>query len=264
MKSLKSIEVDPNNWKYSIYNDKLIIGKSTKEQENFDILVFCVRDVKTVEIPDFIKIIGPFAFDCSDIKYLSIPKGVTKISTSSFSSCENLQKIEIPEDSKLETIEGKAFSWASIESLTFPSNLIDLKEKWCYSSNITNIKVDQKNQFFSTYDDGKLIIGKSSKLNEEYDHLVFCMRNIKSVKIPSFIRVIKSFAFYECENLKKVEIPANSELQIIEKYALSCVSIDKFTISPHLIIIGEYAFSSCNKLRKIEIQKDPQLQIISK
>ena len=71
--------------------------------------------------------------------------------------------------------------------------------------------------------------------------------------IPNYIKFIEPFAFCDCPKLRTVEISPESELQTIGKKAFADTSIEKFTISPHLIIIGEYAFSSCNKLRKIEL-----------
>lgn len=85
-----------------------------------------MRDIKIAKIPDFIEIIGPFAFhDCFDLqeikfgsdskirkfeKYcfektaietISVPASVTDFCEGSFYSCNNLKSIEIPSNSNL-------------------------------------------------------------------------------------------------------------------------------------------------------------------
>lgn len=53
---LRKIEINSNNQRYFLYNDnKMIIGKSSIENEYFDVIVFVACDVKKVIIPNFIK-----------------------------------------------------------------------------------------------------------------------------------------------------------------------------------------------------------------
>ena len=95
-----------NNPRYSKYEDKFIIGKSTIEKENFDVLIFCNRDVKNAKIPNFIEIIGSYAFD----------------------QCYKLQKVEISEDSKLRKIGKYSFSFSSIESIKISHHITHIDE----------------------------------------------------------------------------------------------------------------------------------------
>lgn len=261
---LTMVSVSKKNPRYSTYNNQMIIGKSSIESNDYDVLVFCCRNLQTVEIPNFIKIIGPHAFSNSSIKYLKIPPQITRICEDCFCECEQLESIEIPPNSQLRTIESEAFAWSSIESLTFPSSVIELKEKWCYSSNITSIDVDPNNPKYSTFNDAKFIIGKSLIESNDYDVFVFAVRDIKSVIIPNFIKVIDSFAFHECSSLKDFEFQDNSQLQIIDKYALSCSTINKISIPKHVNCIMEYAFSSCSEMKKVDFHKNSELKLIDK
>ena len=57
-----------------------------------------------------------------------------------FWCCDNLRTIEIPIDSELQIIEAFAFMDTSIESITIPSNLIELEEGCLNNTqNLTNI-----------------------------------------------------------------------------------------------------------------------------
>lgn len=56
-----------------------------------------------------------------------------------------LTKIEIPKNSELQTIENNAFSFSSLQSLTIPSKLIDLKEGLCDGiSYLNKIEISSK------------------------------------------------------------------------------------------------------------------------
>ena len=52
---LNKITISEENLRYSLYQNKLVIGKSLVDQQNFDVLVFCARDVEKVTIPDFME-----------------------------------------------------------------------------------------------------------------------------------------------------------------------------------------------------------------
>ena len=55
MEYLNEVIVDPRNIRYQKYDDKFIIGKSSLENEEFDVLVFCSINVEEVTIPSFIR-----------------------------------------------------------------------------------------------------------------------------------------------------------------------------------------------------------------
>ena len=58
-----------------------------------------------------------------------------------------------------------------------------------------------KNKYLS-YFDSKIIICKSNEDNDNYATIVFARRDIEEVRIPSFIKCIKSCAFFDCNFLQ--------------------------------------------------------------
>ena len=64
--------------------------------------------------------------------------------------------------------------------------------------------------------------------------------------------------------LKKVEIPPNSNLQIIEIRAFSVSNIEEIYIPPNVSKICEGAFYKCKNLKKVEIPTKSNLQTIEK
>lgn len=86
---LKSVFISEENHNFSFLDEdnKIIVGKTNVNIENFDVIVYAYPYVQKVIIPSTIKYIGPFVF----------------------SRCRNLYSVEFTEDSKIETIGLNAF-----------------------------------------------------------------------------------------------------------------------------------------------------------
>lgn len=133
-----------------------------------------------------------------------------------------IKSIQFPYDSMLQTIEKNAFSESSIEKLFIPSSVIDLKGGWCsVAKNLKHITISPKNPKYSLFDN-KFIIGKSQIERDEYDVILFCFKDINILNLPTFIKVIESHSFCNCQKLNKIKIAFDSNLQKIEKDAFSC------------------------------------------
>ena len=131
---LKQVIVNENNPRYKNYDNDIVIGKTTIDSANYDLLVFCNRNIEALTIPNFIKTICPFSFEnCMQLQSVVIPSDsqlrtiddyafkstkiasfeipchLNKIGQYAFFNCDELQSIEIPADSELQTIGGFAF-----------------------------------------------------------------------------------------------------------------------------------------------------------
>ena len=128
----------------SYYDNKFIIGKSDIKSDIFDIFVFAPRNTKTVKIPQFIKKIGSNAFSNSLIENIYIPSQVKEIYLGAFNQCQNLQHIEIPDDSELQIIDANSFALTQITSFFIP---IDIKkihnQAFFLCTNIKIIEIDE-------------------------------------------------------------------------------------------------------------------------
>lgn len=237
---LTEIYVSQNNKYYKLYDEILLIKKSSIEQENYDVLAFCNRSAMNVKIPSFIKRIEKYAFNY----------------------CKMMIKFEIPNDSELQIIENKAFSKSSIDSLYIPSNLIDLNEEWCDDMKcLFHISISPSNPRYMFLNE-EIIVGKTSIEQEKYDILIFCVRDIETVKIPSFIKRIGPYAFNNCKLLQTVEFSSNSKLKRIDRFAFSCSSLERIILPSSVTLINELAFSNCLKLTSFEISFDSKLELI--
>ena len=119
-----------------------------------------------------------------------------KICDGTFSDCYDLQKVEIPTNSNLQIIERNAFLFSKIEEIYFPTSLEKLKEGWCNSKYLKKIIISPSNDHFIFKDD-KYLLGKSDKNSDEFDVLLFVIRELKEFSIPTNIKIISPCAFSE-------------------------------------------------------------------
>ena len=173
--NLFNVVIDERNEFFKYIDDSLIIGKSNKNNENYDILCFARRDIEQVIIPSYIKRISSYAFDCckrlkniefsenseletigeysfcnSAIENISIPSSLKRIERNAFENCKELIQISFSENSELRSIGEYALTNSSIKDINIPSKVELLKEGWCCNTpNLINVILSPKNKQFS-------------------------------------------------------------------------------------------------------------------
>lgn len=113
------------------------------------------------------------------------------------------------------------------------------------------------------YKDDKYLLTKSNINNDNYDVLLFARRDIQEAEISSNIKIIASHSFDHCEKLTKINIPKNSELQIIENNAFDKTNISDIYIPKNVIKIEKDAFYECQNINIVEIPYDSKLKLIN-
>ncbi len=175
---------------------------------------------------------GAFS-QCTDLKSVTIPKGVKRIEFYAFSGCKNLKSVTLP--SGLEVIEGSAFSdCTSLEKVNIPKSV---KSIGPFAFDDTKIFKQQK---------GDLVyIGK---------WLIKCNNtSITAAKIKSGTLGIADRVFYECRSLKSVTIPKS--VKYIGDNAFSGCALKSVTIPKGVKKIGNSAFAKCTGLTSVVIPK---------
>ena len=209
---LNRVNVMPNNKRYKNHGDDLVIGKSDIKSDNFDVLVFASRNIKTVTIPSFIKFISPHAFDQSSLKKVVISSHVVKIGKYAFHNCNKLQCVEFSGDSKLRIIDSLSFSGASIEAISLPKKVEQICDNAFYGCRkLRRIDIPQNSEL--------KIIGKHAFANSKID----------SIYIPRHVFRIEDFALHNM-GLRMIEIDENAHLD------LNCKKV--FSPYNHNIIIN--------------------------
>ena len=191
-----------------------------------------------------------------------IGKYVTKIGEDSFYFCKQIQEITFADLSELQTIERNAFSYSSLRYLQIPENAI-LQDGWCSdTAHLTSITINPKNRRYSSKD-GRIIIGKSEIEKDEYDILVFCVRSMENVIIPSSIEVISPNAFEYCKKLQQVAFSSLSKLRIIDDYSFFYSSIQSIIIPSSVTLLGKSCFTECRSLSYVFFPDQSKLEMIS-
>lgn len=221
--------------------------------------MFGNKDVKKVNIPASVKVIGGAAFDgcsnlsevnfaenaqledldwrafydCTALTSIKIPDSVTRIGTETFSGCTKLSVIDISKQSKLAQVEYGAFGYypytISVEGLGYTSTLYPTS---------SNTRTDK---------DGKPIPGVPVK------NIYLPAAAIHSYSIRSDIEASGLFA--GCTTLEKVTIGDSGETKVdlpFEMFA-GCENLTTVNLGGNVRKIKTGAFIDCDKLKSINL-----------
>lgn len=284
LSKIKIIQNEVENIKY--IDNKFLVGKSSKESENFDVLLFARRDISRIVIPPYIRIISPYAFEnvehgkikfaensilekigkyafnFSFISEITFPSSLKEICDGAFYNCDKLKKVNFSTDSELKSIGSDSFVETSFESIFIPSKVTELKEGFCSGTpSLIEVSISPQNKNYSLIDE-TFIVGKSNPESENYDLLLFACKDIEEATIPSFIKRICDYAFCRCNNLKSVTFSDDSELEEIGKYSFFSNDIKSITIPPSVKIIENFAFAFSEKLKSFNFSENSKLMSI--
>lgn len=231
--NLKKVTISASNKNFKYLDDEhqIIVGKSDKNTEIFDTIIFANRCIKHSTIPQYIKYIKPHSFE----------------------KCKKLETLEIPENSQITSFPDN-FTSPLVKSIFIQLNVEVLGDCLLYgSSGLQSITLSPLNKNFNYLDDEhQIVVGKSDKNKEIFDTIIFASRSIKHFTIPKYIKCIKPFAFENCRQLETVEIENDSELEIIDIFASSFASsLKEIRIPKNVRKIKRYVFFCCESLQKV-------------
>lgn len=212
-----SISISPENHNFSWFNEKILLGKTNPSNDDFDVIVFVKRNIRSIEIPSFIKKIGSCAFEsCKHLTRINIPMNITEIGDYAFSGCTSLRECEFAQNSELQIIGKNAFTETILNRIFIPQHVVKIDSFAFYRC--------KKLQSFQFHQNCELrIIGKSA----------FMCSSIPSIRIPSTVTQIMDNAFSDC-GLKTIVFPEDSQLETIGKDIFYSHIIRNATVPPHL------------------------------
>lgn len=175
--------------------------------------------------------------------HYAIPENVTVIANCAFDKVADLVSVSFP--GKLHKIEARGFCYSEISSIDIPASVDSLSNAFYYCNKLSTITVDPASPYYKTVDNvlftrnGKILelypkekTGESYSIPVEVERIVSWGQNpyIEKVFLPSSVKEIQSWAFYNCTSLKIVNIPNG------------------------MGTIGEYAFCNCVSLMEVHNQ----------
>ncbi len=206
-------------------------------------------------IPNNVTSIKNYTFqNCTGLKNVTIPEGVTSVGMGAFSS-SGLTSITFPES--LTSIGYNSFSGTNVTSLVIPATITEWSEGAFQNCNeLTSV----------TLEDGVTKLGKKTfwgcdklenvNLGNTLTHLpekvlADCPK-LTSITIPNSVTSIGERAFNGCTKLSTIVFGNN--ITQFGSYAFSgCTSLTSMTIPDSVTWIGTATFSSCTNLRTIVI-----------
>ena len=219
----KSLKVLKDNGSFKLdFCDNLEIVDFPEGLEKIDSWAFRgKKKLKKVILPNSIQYVKSEAFGNSGIKELRLSTGMRRIEDATFTKCNNLEIVDIPDN--IETIGDAAFS--SCKGL----KQVKLGQ---------NVKTLGSESF--SYDDNLRIVEFNDVLDEIGDGSFYDCYNLTEIKLPSSIKRIGKMAFLGCNIGALGELPAS--LTEIGDDAFRGCDIKKIVL-PHTIVkLGKDAF----------------------
>ena len=201
----------------------------------YDTFKGCV--LEKVVFPSTIRYISGF-YEAS-VKEVVIPEGAEYIGQSAFQGCKNLKTLHLPKSIK--NIESNAFADCDIEEINFEN--IEYIGRGAFSGS------NLKNADLSNLKGAYVELGVLEEGLLPTDVFAQCEK-LENVILSEAITVIDGWAFRECENLTKVEMPSVIDIWGMAFY--QCSNLSDVDLS-NVQTIGDNAFYKCSNLSDFDI-----------
>lgn len=198
------------------------------------------RDLTSIDIPTSVKYINHEAFShCTSLTGITLPDSVKYISNECFKCCYSLKTVVIT--SRLTRIGDKCFEGAS-----------SLKHLYTDDNSDTQYSVDIPSTVTSLGEGVFQECVELTSLNFGTDIPVptsFCYRcyELREIRIDDQVTKIGSFAFGECQALKKVHLPLNLRILNCDTFKF-CTSLESIILPDTLYYVGDGCFDDCYSL----------------
>ena len=216
------------------YFHDMVNGASyfTKDDEIGDNAFYQCSGLKSLTLPDGITLIGEKAFlSCTGLTNITIPEGVTFIGMSAFIYCRNLTSMTIP--AGVTTISSFTFEGCtSLTNLTLPDGLTKIGDgAFGECSGLTNLTFP-------------------SSLTKIGDNAFYKCSGLKSLTLPNGLTEIGDNAFAYCSGLRSLTLP-DGLTTIGAGIFQNCSSLMSLTIPSSITEVGSNAFDGCSSLNEV-------------
>jgi hypothetical protein len=192
--------------------------------------------------------IGRYAFSCSTLPSITIPRTVKHIDVGAFFSVKTLTEVNFEGNSELRRIGKEAFCKCSLRSIVIPSQ-VEAIELCAFSS---CEKLEQ------------VVFEAGSHLTAIDESAFVKCSALQGIVIPQGVTKIDSCAFNGCCALESVMFEQGSALKEIGARAFNgCTSLRQIVIPNGVRDLDLDVFSGCTALEKIKIPAGVTLDVTS-
>ena len=224
-----------------------------------------------------VKKIGVYAFrGCTNLKSVTLPKGIISIDSYAFRECPGLTSITLPDS--LTTIGGRAFdSCTGLTSVTIPAKVSNIGARAFDGCTALNeIKMEgnatavaayafDETGWYKNQPDGMVYLGNcfysyKGDLTEDTDivnaegttsisnYALSTTRTsagyITSITLPATMQIIGASAFQGCSTIESITIP-DGVTEIPGNAFDGCGNLTTVTMGKNITSISNYAFQNC-------------------
>ena len=208
-------------------------------------MCFFGSEIENITIPETVEYIGPYAFaSCFELKEITVPDSVAEIADGTFSYCMNLETLNLGDE--LEYIGLRALEGTKVKSVYIGKSVANVLGAFAGCNTIENITVSSDNEHYST--DGKALYYKYDFDDESpvYSLEYYIIgSDTDEFTVPENVSEIGNYAFYNCKQLKKVNLTSYVE---IYAYSFAYCTFESFDFSK-VYYIGNNAFEGCENIR---------------
>ena len=206
-KSLQSVTLSQNvkEIKYGTYKDCISLS-AINLPESLSIIEESAFEGCTVlnnlELPISLIKIDNYGFkDCCSLEYIMIPNSVLSIGKEAFKNCAKLKDVKLSE--QLNSIPSGLFeNCSSLTSIEIPAMVEKIDGLFAFYGcvNLTEFKVDQANQYYSSL--------SGILYNKDFSSLLQCPEGREGdIVIPDTVIEIRGDSFVNCFKLNTIFIP---------------------------------------------------------
>lgn len=211
--------------------------------------------LERVSLPASLSSIGSYAFSsCGNLQTIDLSK-VTYIGNAAFENCANLTDLQFSPD--LKEIDGAAFrGCASLEAVEIPESVERLGAS--VFENCTNLKTARIHCTITVLEDGffaKCVSLTDVELPDSLQRISGAFTNcesLKNIQLPDSVRWIDRDAFANCKSLVLMLLPESVEEIDVSAFE-NCSSLRAIELSSKLTEIPDKAFFGCTALREVEL-----------
>ncbi|MBQ9201557.1 MAG: leucine-rich repeat domain-containing protein [Bacteroidales bacterium] len=237
----------PTRWSDSI--EYVIVENGITQLGNE--LFLGLRLAKKVSLPETLTAIGSNVFNgCSSMAEISIPASVKEIGSFAFYGCKSLKTLSLPEAVK--NIEDGTFSDCGLEEFYVSASIEKIGSfAFMGCAHLTTITVEQGNANYDSREGCNAVIETATNTLlagslrtvipatvENIGYGAFSSIGIVSIDIPSSVKKIEEYAFFDCNHLKSINLPESIEA------------------------IGDHAFSNCTDLSYFRVEWKTPLTLV--
>ncbi|MBQ7985441.1 MAG: leucine-rich repeat domain-containing protein [Bacteroidales bacterium] len=198
--------------------------------------------------------------NCSSLKEIQLPAGMTSIPESYFENCSSLTTVTLP--ATVTTIGNSAFKGCkSLASLTLPNGLTTIGKQTFHSAGLTtlNIPVSVTSIGYEAFYDCDDLVTVTSDERTDIstvtleDEIFKACDKLQTVTLPEGIETLSKQMFNNCKSLVTVNMP--NTLTSIGDEVFQGSTIASAVIPDGVTYIGYHAFHSCTGLKKLILSK---------